>query len=525
MFQALGLLFEPLLSRLQDLLFAHPAYYLVLPEIGLASGGILILFLNAILPERINRYILPILAILTQLYSILATYHIMYSTTRYQTYALGQYWGGMETVDPFSMFWDQMVDWCSILVILMSLRYPQFQKRRGEFFAILSVADIPVMLMVSSSDLLAVYFMTEFTSIAIYVMLAVAREDRFADEALLKMFLIGSFSGILMLMGCAILYGLTGTTNFYDLKFLFTRYSLAPELTTIAMALIGAGLGFKIGIVPFHVWIPDIYQGAPSPVAAFISTVPKIGGICVWARFFLLGMSGLREQWLFLFTLLALLSIIVGSLSAIPQTNIKRMLGYSSIIHMGFVILGFAGAVYMTIQQPELLETQTVAFHAAVFYMFMYIYFNLGAWIVVALLERFGIPPTLDAWRQLFRRNRLLSFLMTVFVIALIGIPPTSGFFAKFYLFLGLILARMYWAAILAAIFTVVAAYFYIKILYAMFLAPTDSPPPPLRLPPLYDSMSISLVLAFLAVVLGSFLPQLLYNFATRSYFLNVPVF
>ncbi|MHA2621364.1 MAG: NADH-quinone oxidoreductase subunit N [bacterium JZ-2024 1] len=521
-------LFEPLMLRFHQLAWDHPAYYLLLPEIGLATAGVTILFLNAVLPERVNRWLLPGLAVLAQIYSITATYHMMYTTERFYTYALGQYWGGMETVDPFSLFWAQMIDWTSILVILMSLRYPAIQKRRGEFFALLSVSDIPIFFMVATSDLLAVYLMTEITSIALYVLVSLTREERSSNEATLKFFLIGSFSGMLMLFGCALLYGMTGTTNFYDFKYLFATSGLYQGIAAVGMALVGAGLGFKIALVPFHTWVPDIYHGAPSPVSAFISVAPKVGGVCVWARFFLLGMAPLRDQWLVLMATLAILSIAVGALGALHQTNIKRLLGYSSIAHMGFIILAFSASVYMvkvaekTTQSPPL-ETETLAFHAATYYLFMYLFFNLGAWAVVVFLERNGVSPEISEWRGLSVRAPLLAAMATVYFVALAGIPPTSGFFAKWVFFVGLLESNLYAFAALAAIVSVISVFFYVRPLYAMYLTEPDRDAPKIILPPFWDPHSLALIFTFLAVIMGALSPQMLYEFASKSRFLNVP--
>jgi NADH-quinone oxidoreductase subunit N len=521
--------FEPLMLRFHDLAWNHPAYYLLIPEMGLAVAGILILFLNAVLPERINRWLLPSLAVLAQLYSITATYHMMYTTERFYSYALGQYWGGMETIDPFSLFWAQMIDWASILVILMSLRYPAIQKRRGEFFALLSVSDIPIFFMVATSDLLAVYLMTEFTSIALYVLVSLMREDKLSNEATLKFFLIGSFSGMLMLFGCALLYGMTGTTNFYDFKYLFATSGLYQGVAAVAMALVGAGLGFKIAIVPFHTWVPDIYQGAPSPVSAFISVAPKVGGVCVWARFFLLGMAPLSDQWLVLMSTLAVITIIVGALGALHQTNIKRLLGYSSIAHMGFIILAFSASVYFVQAAQQQgsgsppLETETLAFHAATYYLFMYLFFNLGAWAVVVFLERNGVSPEISEWRGLSVRSPLLAAMATVYFIALAGIPPTSGFFAKWIFFVGLLESKLYLFAVLAAVVSVISLFFYVRPLYAMYLMEADRDAKQIVLPPVWDPHSIALILTFLAVVLGTVTPNVLFEFSSKSRFLNVP--
>jgi NADH-quinone oxidoreductase subunit N len=527
-FDALGQFFQPLMLRFHQLAWDHPAYYLLLPEIGLATAGVLILFLNAVLPERVNRWLLPTLAVLAQLYSITATYHMMYTTERFFNYALGQYWGGMETIDPFSLFWAQMIDWASILVILMSLRYPAIQKRRGEFFALLSITDIPIFFMVATSDLLAVYLMTEFTSIALYVLVSMSREDRLSNEATLKFFLIGSFSGMLMLFGCALLYGMTGTTNFYDFKYLFATSGLYQGVAAVAMALVGAGLGFKIALVPFHTWVPDIYEGAASPVSAFISVAPKVGGVCVWARFFLLGMAPLRDQWLVVMATLAVITLVVGALGALHQTNIKRLLGYSSISHMGFIILAFTASVYL-VQVAErkgiftVLETETLAFHAATFYLFMYLFFNLGAWVVVVFLERNGVAPEVSEWRGISVRSPLLAAMAATYFIALAGIPPTSGFFAKAVFFVGLLESRLYSFAVLAAVVSVISLFFYVRPLYAMYLQEPDREANRIVLPPLWDPHSVALMFTFLAVVLGTLAPKMLFEFSSKSRFLNVP--
>ncbi len=514
---------EPLRLWMDHIVWQNPAYYLLLPEISLTIVGIFMIFLNAMLSDRRAKIVVPIVGISVQLFSIVMTYVMMYTTSRYFTFALGQFWGGLETVDPFSLFWDQMTDWTTIVVILLSMQYPAVDRVRGEYFGILTFASAAIMFMASSSDVFAIYLMTEFSSITLYVLVGMLKENRFSNEAVMKFFLVGSFAGILILFGAAILYGLTGTTNLYDYKFIFTNNPLLGPVAALALTLVAAGMGFKIAIAPFHNWAPDTYEGAPTPITAFISVAPKVGGICVWCRFFLLGLVAMKGEWVYLVAILSAATLLIGNLGALHQFNLKRLLAYSSIAHMGYVLMGIATGA---LQYAPVLETDTDGFRAALFYMFAYLFFNLGAFAVVVFLESQGIAPDMRNYKGLVQRSPLLAFLMTLFMLALAGIPFTSGFIAKWVLFRAILqVPELLWLAVLAGVLTLLALYYYIKIPYYMFFFSPEGDAKPMILPPLYHPHSLALLICTAGVLLMSILPKVFYDFASNSYFLNYNIY
>ncbi|MGH8104017.1 MAG: NADH-quinone oxidoreductase subunit N, partial [bacterium] len=364
------------------------------------------------------------------------------------------------------------------------------------------------------------------SSIVLYVLVGFIRGDRRSNEALMKFFLVGSFSGILILFGAALLYGLTGSTNLYDHKYILSSFTLYHPIAAVALTMIAAGMGFKLAIAPFHTWAPDTYEGAPTPITAFISVAPKAGAVCVWIRFFLLGLAPLKLQWVLLVAVLSATTLIVGNLGALHQMNLKRLLAYSSISHMGYVLMGICAAALQPLAQTGItLESETQGFFASVFYMLTYLFFNLGAFAVICLLETRGIAPNLQEYRGLGRRSPLLAVMMSIFMLALAGLPPTSGFPAKFIIFRAALASReLLWLVIVAGVMTVVALYYYVKVIYYMWLAPADDGAEPLPNIPLSDPQGLAIVITTGAVLLMFIMPTIFYEFANKSSFLNYSI-
>lgn len=515
--------FQGLDLWLSHFVSTNPAYFLLLPEITLAILGCLLFLLMAVLPEKRSRILIPLIGYAAQIFSVVMTYYMMYTTSRYFSYALGQYWGGLETIDPFSLFWSQMIDWVTIIVILLSFRYAAVQKYRGEYFGLLTIAGVSLMFMVASSDVMSIYLMTEFSSIVLYVLVGFVRGNRRSNEALLKFFLIGSFSGILILFGAALLYGLTGSTNLYDMKYIFSAFRLYDPVAAVALTMIAAGMGFKLAVAPFHTWAPDTYEGAPTPVTAFISVAPKAAAVCVWIRFFLLGLAPLKLHWVVLVAVISAVTLVVGNLGALHQFNMKRLLAYSGISHMGYILMGICAAALQPLERTGVtLESDTQGFYAVTFYMLTYLFFNLGAFAVVSLLETRGISPDMREYRGLGRRSPFLASMMTLFMLALAGLPPTSGFVAKLVIFRAALLnPALLWLVIVAGVLTIVALYYYLKVVYYMWLVPPDEGAEPLPNIPLSDPQSIALLLTTGAVLLMFVMPGVFYEFANKSSFLN----
>ena len=498
----------------------HPAFYLLSPEITLVTGGITLYLIHFLLPRKWLRFIVMPLALSTQLMSLSMTIHMIYVTSRFYTYNLGRYWGGQETIDPFSLFWAQTVDVIALIVILISFRYPPLEPYLPEFYALLNFATASIEFMVASSDVMTIWLMTEFSSIMLYLLIALVRGKRVIAEGLLKFFLLGTFSGILILFGCAILYGLTGSTNLYDFKWMFTYHELYNPIAALSLAFIGAGLGFKIGIAPFHLWIPDTFEAAPTPVVAFMSAAPKAGGLCVFARFLLLGLQPLKDFWIPVLILMAILGMVVGTFGALHQTNLKRLLGYSGVAHMGFML----SAIAVAASQNKTLETESAGFHAAVFYIYAYVFFNLGAFAIITFLESQGIEPEMSAYSGLAYRSPFTAFLMTVFLLALAGIPPTSGFWAKWWVFFAALEESSYPLVVVMGAMTVLGLYYYARILYWMYMVPPKEGAEKFYTPPLSTAMAWGILIPTTGVFIMSFLAPIFYLYAQTVYLLNWPI-
>ena len=421
----------------------------------------------------ISRFIkqkdwVPSLALFWQLFSISTTFLIIHETSRHFSIELGRYWGGLETFDPFSIFWELTIDIITIFVILLAWNHPELKKNRGEFFALLMIAGASLMFMVASSDLVAIYLMTEFSSICLYLLVGFARSGKKSPEAILKYFLVGVFSGVLILFSGMLFYGLTGTTNLYDINFLLSVGHPYKGLIGIAMAVMIAGMGYKIAIAPFHQWFPDAVEGSPAPVSGYIALAPKVAGLCVWMRLFLLGLAPITDIWIDLLIILSMLSMTIGNLSALKQKNVKRMLAYSSIAHVGFVMMAVVAAGVLP---GELSSFHSQGFQSAMFYMFCYVFMNAGAFGVVSFLENKGIEPTLDGFRGLSKKEPILAALMVIFLASLAGIPPTAGAWAKWTVFIAAMeTTTLLPLVIVAGVNTVIALYYYFAVAREMYL-------------------------------------------------------
>lgn len=500
-----------------------PALYLV---VGLAAAFNYVLF-----GMVRQRNWIPAMALFFQLFSIVTTFTIIHLTSRHFSFSLGQYWGGLETFDPFSIFWEMTIDMVAIFAILMAWNHPKIRENRGEFYALLMLASMALMFMVASSDLLAIYVMTEFSSIALYLLVGFARGDRRAPEAIAKYFLVGMLSGILILMSGALFYGLTGSTNLYDIRWLLMRAEVDQGLLSVALAFMAAGMGYKIAVAPFHQWFPDAVEGAPAPVGAFVSLAPKVAGFCVWMRIYLLGLSPMAEAWRPHLLLLAAVSMTLGNLAALRQTNVKRMLAYSSIAHVGFVLMAIVAAA--SSPTPNLFETD--GFGAALFYLFVYVFMNAGAFAVVSWLEARGVEPTLAGFRGLASREPILAGAMVIFLASLAGIPPTAGFWAKLTVFLSAVplaatpqahltpgfATSLLVLVVVAGVNTVIAVAYYFRLGQEMVfprdgaaVAPSALAP---RRAPAASTLAISLAI-YLALA-GNFLflqkPGVIHDFAS----------
>jgi len=303
------------------------------------------------------------------------------------------------------------------------------------------------------------------SSLAVYALTAFARRRLTSIEGALKYFLLGAFATAIFLYGIAWVYGLTGSIMLDDiagaLRDIVQGDAPVEASLLLALLLLAVGLGFKVAAVPFHMWTPDAYQGAPTPVSAYMSVVPKVAGFAAMARVLVQGLSPLSEQWLLLIAILAFITMVYGNVVAIAQRDVKRMLGYSSIGHTGYMLAGLAA---FTSLQPG---DRSVG--SMLFYLFAYAFMNIGAFGVVAWLQERGQGVDLEDFQGLAARSPLAAIAMTIFMLSLMGMPPLIGFYAKYYVILALIEAGHLWLAIAIVIMSAVSAFFYLRVVAVMY--------------------------------------------------------
>jgi len=345
---------------------------------------------------------------------------------------------------------------------------------RGEFLSLLLFALLGIMIMASANSLLVVYLGLELLSLSLYAMVALNRDSAASTEAAMKYFVLGALASGLLLYGMSMIYGATGTLNLAEVAARVRGLTAAGEsgrvLLVFGLVFLVAGLAFKLGVVPFHMWIPDVYQGAPTAVTLVIGTAPKLAAFAMAIRLLVNGLLDLAVDWQQMLAILAVLSMAIGNLAAIAQTNLKRMLAYSTIAHMGFMLLGLLAGVVggNRLNAPE-------AYSSAMFYTLVYVLMSLGAFGMLLHRSRAGLEcERLDDLKGLNRLDPWAAFLMLVLMFSLAGIPPTAGFYAKFAVLSAAVEAGQIWLAVAAVIFSLIGAFYYLRIVKLMYF---DEPP------------------------------------------------
>ena len=368
---------------------------------------------------------------------------------------------GMFVLDDFAIFFKLLFCLITTLCILFSIGYlQQEQIEHSEYYVLLLFALCGLMILASAVDLIIIYVGLELMALSVYLLTGFKRQSPLSNEAALKYVILSALSSSVLLYGMSLLYGLTGTTNIADIAAVIgSQAAIDPLLIFVIVFMIG-GLSFKIAAVPFHMWVPDVYQGAPTSITAFMSVGPKAVGFVVLLRVFLQGLLPVSEIWLGLFTVIAVATMAVGSIVALVQHDIKRMLAYSSIAHVGFALLGVVAGGEAGIASVML-------------YLLIYSFMNLGIFgsIIVMRQGTFG-GERIEDYAGLSRSHPVMGMLMLIYLFSLAGIPPTAGFFAKFYIFVALIEQQHIALAVLAVMFTAVAAFIYIRIVMLMYMRP-----------------------------------------------------
>ena len=368
-------------------------------------------------------------------------------------------YAGMFVVDDFSTYFKMVLYLGTALTVLMSGKYLAREGvEKGEYYVLLLFALVGTMIMVSGTDLLIIYIGLELQALAIYVLVGFLKTDRRSNEAALKYVILGAFSSGILLYGLSLFYGLTGTTQLDAMTAALAAPDLADPMLILATLFLVVGLLFKVGAVPFHMWVPDIYEGAPSPITGYMSVAAKAAAFAVILRILPGSLAALEPIWILSLAAIAVLTMAVGSLVALVQTNIKRMLAYSSIAHAGFLLLGLvAGGV------------EGVA--SILLYLLIFTFMNLGMFAVIVLLNRgAALGEPIDEFSGLAKLHPGLALMTLIFLFSLAGIPPTGGFFAKFYVLVALVETGHILLAVIAVLLSAVAAWFYIRIIMLMYM-------------------------------------------------------
>jgi len=475
-----------------ELQFPNINYTAILPEIIIGAFALLVMLIAPFI-SREKRWLTGHVAWIGVIAAAASLFSIWGTNTA--TFA------GLYLVDSFSLMFKAVFLLGTLLVIFMS---DNFIRSRlwpaGEFYSLLLFATLGMMMMSSAGDLIVFFIGLEVMSVCLYVLAGFHREDHKSNEASIKYFLLGAFATGFIVFGLAFVYGALGTTSIATVfsQELF-KFDNSHFYLMFGGAMLLIGLGFKIASFPFHMWVPDVYHGAPTMVTAFMSAGPKAAAISVLLRVFLYAFSEYSIQLVPIFWALSILTMFTGNIFAIAQSNVKRMLAYSSIAHAGYVMIAFSAA------SPE-------AVSAAAFYMLAYTVMNIGAFMVVLTVEAKEDGDTdFTGFTGLGRRHPILGAVMTLFMISLAGIPPTAGFAAKFYLFKAAIMQGHVLLAVIAVINSLISVYYYLRIVVVMFMIDTESEYKPVSYPAF---LYVGLVVAVMGVFALGLFPNVIFPFS-----------
>lgn len=414
----------------------------------------------------------------------------------------GSFFGNTVVLDPFATFFKLVFFLSCGLGILLAQKYLDLEDiHRGEYYALMLLATSGMMLMASAGDLITLYLGLELMALSIYILAGFMRSDGRSNEAGIKYLLLGAFSSGIMLYGMSLLYGLSGSTNLNEILAFLRTADLSNPILFLSMVMLLVSFGFKVAAVPFHMWVPDVYEGAPTSVTAFMSAGPKVAGFAVLLRVFAYALQPLQDHSSVLLAGLAVLTMAVGNVMALSQTNIKRMLAYSSIAHAGYALVGLAAG------GPD-------GAASVMLYVLIYAVMNMGAFGVVIMLRKSGERgEEIADFSGLGKTNKTAAFLMLIFMFSLTGIPPLAGFMGKFYIFKSAVQAGMVWLAVTGVIFSAISAYFYLRVIMLMYMY---EPKAEFRLVQ-SPALALALAITVTAVIVIGIYPSVVLEYARAS--------
>jgi len=421
----------------------------LIPELIILCTALLVLLLDLVIKEKNFLGHLSLFGVIITLLFALSP-----------TTTFGSFFSSMLIIDRFVIFFDLLFLLAASITILLSIHYLSIEENvHGEYYTLLLLATLGMMLMVKAADLVIVFLGIETLSLSIYILAGYLRSEAKSNESAMKYFLLGAFSTAFLLYGIALIYGVTGSTNLSVIAAAIRETSLLQNpLLLVAMGLILIGFGFKVSMVPFHMWTPDVYEGAPTSITAFMAVGVKAAAFSSFLRVFLSSFPELRPTWTELLWVLAVLTMTVGNVIAISQDNIKRMLAYSSIAHAGYLLVGMIAGGELGIS-------------SMLYYLLAYTLMNLGAFgIVIAFGTKTDENVLIKDYAGMGFKYPVLAFCMSVFMFSLAGIPPLAGFVGKFYIFSSAIKAGYLWLTIIGVLNSLISVYYYLRITVLMYM-------------------------------------------------------
>ncbi len=460
--------------------------HVILPEMVLAAFALLVILADMLRSDEEESRLLPLLTLAGILAAMAASAWIWNRPpVSYQESAVS---------DGFALGARLVILVAAGLATLLSMGYlPRINRQMGEYYALILLATLGMTMMASATDLIVLFLALEIFSLALYILSGYYRQNPRSTEASMKYFLLGAFASSFFVYGAALLYGATGATQLREIGNLLASDHGNPNLLWPGIALLLAGFGFKVSLVPFHMWTPDVYQGAPTPVTAFMSAGTKTAAFAAFVRVLVEALPAQQLQWSWALAVLAVLTMTVGNLSALRQLSLKRMLAYSSVAHAGYILVALVPG---TAQGSK----------AALFYLLTYAFMNVGALAVVITLEKLDALDALQSRAAgLADRWPLLALAMSIFMLSLSGIPPLAGFFGKFFVFQAAVEGGWTWLAVVGVINSAISAYYYLRVIVAMYFHTAQEPVQARR----WGGLGLSLALTALATVIIGLYPSL----------------
>jgi NADH-quinone oxidoreductase subunit N len=466
-------------------------FYYLLPELVLTCGALLVLVADVLLPRGSRVLVWVALGVLGATLASLAPF----------TGTEIEIANGLIAVDRFALFFKAVFLLAAILTVLMSVRYLEIEGvSPGEYYFLILCSTLGMMIMAGGIDLITSFIGLETMAVSFYILAGFIKPNQRSNEAAVKYFLLGAFSLGILLYGMSLLYGLSGTTNLRAMAAVLAGQEQDP-LLMLAVILVVAGFGFKIAAVPFHMWAPDVYEGAPTPVTAFLSVGSKAASFAMLLRICIEGLPSMSADWRLMFEVLAIVTMTVGNVAALTQSNLKRMLAYSSIAHAGYLLIGLVAGTSKGIE-------------AMLLYLFVYAFMQLGAFAIIVMMRRQDlVGDELKDLSGLHVRHPFAAFAMLLFMLSLGGIPPTAGFMGKMWLFGAAIDAGYVWLAVIGVLNSAISLYYYVRVVVFMYFRQETSGSEPTMSPMLACTVAVAVAAT---IVLGVY-PRHVFEMAQAS--------